>query len=66
MQNAHISLSNFPINEIFGFKTILFKRLGLQIEETSTGVKVMDVSQTKQYNIYKYVKYGDRIIMVWR
>ena len=24
----------------------------------------MDVSETKQYNIYKYVKYGDRIIMV--
>ena len=63
MQNAHISLSNFPINEILGFK-ISLKRLGLQIEETSTGVKVMDVSETKQYNIYKYVKYGDRIIMV--
>ena len=63
MQNAHISLSNFPINEIFGFK-ISLKRLGLQIEETSSGVKVMDVSETKQYNIYKYVKYGDRIIMV--
>mgnify|MGYP007000364404 len=48
---------------IFGFK-ISLKRLGLQIEETSTGVKVMDVAETKQYNIYKYVKYGDRIIMV--